>query len=109
MQENLCDRFHLKVRVCHYPPGASKWNPIEHRLFSFISSNWQAQPLENYPTMLNFIRTTQTEQGLKVRAQLNQKKYTKGIKISDQQMDQISLKRYRVNPNWNYSIVPSKW
>jgi len=109
LQENLCDRFNLKVRVCHYPPGASKWNPIEHRLFSFISGNWQAQPLENYQTMLNFIRTTQTEQGLKVRAQLNQKKYTKGIKISAEQMEAICLRRYRVNPKWNYSIVPSKW
>ena len=106
LQEGLCDRLSLKVRVCHYPPGASKWNPIEHRLFSFISGNWAAQPLENYETMLKFIRTTRTEQGLKVRASLNHKQYTKGIKVSDAQMDQIQLKRYRVNPQWNYSIEP---
>lgn len=109
LQKKLCDRFGLKVRVCHYPPGASKWNPIEHRLFSFISGNWVAQPLQDYQTMLNFIRTTQTEQGLKVRAHLNQKQYTKGIKISDEQMEQINLRRGRLNPDWNYSIAPSKW
>lgn len=109
MQEKLCDRLGLKVRVCHYPPGASKWNPIEHRLFSFISINWAGQPLESYSTMLNFIRTTKTEQGLQVRALLNQNQYTKGIKVTDEQMDQIRLKRGRVNPEWNYSIVPAKW
>lgn len=106
LQEGLCDRLGLKVRVSHYPPGASKWNPIEHRLFSFISGNWAAQPLESYETMLKFIRTTQTQQGLKVRACLNNKKYTKGIKVSDEQMEQIQLKHYRVNPQWNYSIEP---
>ena len=109
LQEKLCDRLGLKVRVCHYPPGASKWNPIEHRLFSFISINWAGQPLESYSTMLNFIRTTKTEQGLQVRALLNQNQYTKGIKVTDEQMDQIRLKRARVNPEWNYSIVPAKW
>ncbi len=106
LQEGLCDRLGLKIRVCHYPPGASKWNPIEHRLFSFISSNWAAQPLESYETMLKFIRTTRTEKGLKVRAGLSNKKYTKGIKVSDTEMDQIKIKRYRVNPEWNYSILP---
>lgn len=109
LQEKLCDRIGLKVQVCHYPPGASKWNPIEHRLFSFISINWAAQPLKSYPTMLNFIRTTRTEQGLQVRALLNQNQYTKGIKVSDQQMHEVCLKRGRVNPEWNYSIVPAKW
>lgn len=106
LQEGLCDRLGLKVRVCNYPHGASKWNPIEHRMFSFISGNWAAQPLDSYETMLKFIRTTQTQQGLRVRACLNNKKYTKGIKVSDEQMEQIQLKRYRVNPKWNYSIHP---
>lgn len=106
LQEGLSDPFNLKVRICHYPPGASKWNPVEHRLFSFISANWAAQPLQSYETMLKFIRTTRTEQGLKVRACLNNKHYTKGIKISDAQMNQIQLKRDRVNPEWNYLILP---
>jgi hypothetical protein len=109
LQEKLCDRLGLKVQVCHYPPGASKWNPIEHRLFSFISMNWAAEPLESYQTMLNFIRTTRTEQGLQVRALLNQKQYTKGIKVTDAQMDEIRLKPGRINPEWNYSILPAKW
>jgi len=109
LQERFCDPLGVKVRVCHYPPGASKWNPIEHRLFSFISGNWAAQPLESYPTMLNFIRTTQTSTGLKVRAHLNSKEYQKGIRISDAQMHDIRLTKYRVNPEWNYSIAPTTW
>ena len=91
LQEKFCDRVGMKVRVCHYPPGASKWNPIEHRLFSFISANWAAEPLESYETMLKFIRTTSTNSGLRVRAQLNQRKYQSGIRISDAQMSQIRL------------------
>ena len=109
LQEVLCDRLGLKVRVCHYPPGASKWNLIEHRLFSFISQNWFAQPLLSYQTMLNFIRTTRTQQGLEVRAVLNRKRYEKGISVSKQQFAQIRLKPARVNPLWNYSILPAKW
>jgi len=109
LQTQFCDRFGIKVRVCHYPPGASKWNPIEHRLFSFISANWAAEPLESYQTMLKYIRTTQTETGLKVRACLNQKKYQNGIRISDAQMHEVRLSRYRVNPEWNYAIVPTDW
>lgn len=108
LQEKLCDGLGLKVRVCHYPPGASKWNPIEHRLFSFISMNWAGQPLHNYQTMLNFIRTTRTNQGLQVRARLNPKHYAKGIKVSRHQMEQICLKPARVNPEWNYTILPAK-
>jgi hypothetical protein len=108
LQVAFCDRFGLEVKVCHYPPGSSKWNPIEHRMFSFISNNWAAEPLLEYETVLKFIRTTKTSAGLKIRASLNNKQYLKGIKISDQQMKQIVLKRYTLRPNWNYSISPSK-
>jgi hypothetical protein len=104
----FCNRFGLQVKVCHYPPGSSKWNPIEHRMFSFISNNWLATPLNNYETVLKFIRTTKTTAGLKIRALLNKKHYEKGIKVSDQQMQQIALKRYTLRPNWNYAIAPSK-
>lgn len=104
----FCTRFGLQVKVCHYPPGSSKWNPIEHRMFSFISSNWSAHPLYDHETVLKFIRTTKTTAGLKVRASLNRKHYEKGKKVSDQQMQQITLKRYTLRPNWNYSIAPSK-
>ena len=108
LQVALCNRFNLEVKVCHYPPGSSKWNPIEHRMFSFISSNWAGQPLLDYETVLKFIRTTKTTAGLKIRAFLNKKQYLKGIRISDQQMKDIALKRYTLRPNWNYSICPSK-
>ena len=104
----FCNRFGLQVKVCHYPPGSSKWNPIEHRMFSFISSNWAAQPLRDYETVLKYIRTAKTSAGLKIRAILNSKQYQKGKKISDQQMEQIVLKRYTLRPNWNYSISPSR-
>ena len=108
LQRAFCNRFSLEVKVCHYPPGSSKWNPIEHRMFSFISGNWAGQPLLNYETVLKFIRTTKTSAGLKIRAYLNKKQYLKGIKISDRQMKDIMLKRYTLRPNWNYSICPAK-
>jgi len=108
LQRAFCNRFSLEVKVCHYPPGSSKWNPIEHRMFSFISGNWAGQPLLNYETVLKFIRTTKTSAGLKIRAFLNKKQYLKGIKISDRQMKDIVLKRYTLRPNWNYSIGPAK-
>lgn len=108
LQVALCDRFGLQVKVCHYPPGSSKWNPIEHRMFSFISNNWAAQPLLDYETVLKFIRTTKTSTGLKIRASLVNKNYHKGKKVSDQQMRHIALKHYTQRPNWNYSISPSK-
>jgi len=104
----FCNRFGLEVKVCHYPPGSSKWNPIEHRMFSFISRNWAAQPLRDYETVLNFIRTTKTSAGLKIRARLNSKPYQNGKKVSNEQMNQIALKHYTLRPNWNYSISPSK-
>lgn len=102
----FCNRFNLQVKVCHYPPGSSKWNPIEHRMFSYISNNWSAQPLCSYETVLKFIRTTTTSAGLKIRAVLNRKKYQKGTKVSDALMAEIDLKRYTLRPNWNYSISP---
>ncbi len=102
------NRFGLHVKVCHYPPGSSKWNPIEHRMFSFISNNWAAHPLNDYEIVLKYTRTTKTTTGLKIRASLNKKHYEKSKKVSDQQMQQIALKRYTLRPNWNYSIAPSK-
>ena len=109
LQEHFCNPLGLTVRVCHYPPGASKWNPIEHRLFAFISRNWAAVPLDSYQTMLNFIRTTSTQSGLSVHARLNRKKYQRGIQISHSQMQRVRLTGYTSNPRWNYSIAPAKW
>jgi hypothetical protein len=107
LQVAFCNRFDLRVKVCHYPPGASKWNPIEHRLFSFISNNWAGQPLRDYETALKFIRTTTTSAGLTVRATLVKKRYRKGTKITDRQMEEIALERHTQRPDWNYSIAPS--
>jgi hypothetical protein len=108
LQVGFCDKTGLKARVCHYPSGASKWNPIEHRMFSFISINWEGKPLDSYETMLKYIRSTKTEEGLRIRACMNTKQYVTGIKPSKKQMASIQLKRYRVNTEWNYSITPSK-
>ena len=104
--QKLCDRHRIKITVCHYPPGTSKWNTIEHRLFSEVSKNWAGRPLESYQTILNYISTTKTSTGLKVKAYLDKKEYKKGIKISDQQMKQLNLDKYDALPKWNYSISP---
>ncbi len=112
LQRKLCDPYGLCVTVCHYPPGASKWNPIEHRLFSHISNNWRGIPLQSYETILKYIRRTKTKPpngpGLKVRASLDRKKYKNGQKVSDEKMSQLEVKRHDILPLWNYSISPRK-
>jgi hypothetical protein len=97
----------LKVTVCHYPTGSSKWNPVEHRLFSQISDNWAGQPLETYERMLHLIAGTTTEQGLVVHAALTNQSYATKIKISDEQMAGINLVSHTVFPLWNYTIKPA--
>ena len=108
LQHQLCDPYQLKVTVCHYPPGASKWNPIEHQLFSSISINWAGKPLESYETVLNYIRTTKNSSGLRIRARLTNKTYDTGERISQKQMEQLALTRHPILPNWNYTVAPSK-
>jgi hypothetical protein len=108
LQHSLCDRHSLTVTVAHYPPGTSKWNPIEHRLFSEISKNWAGIPLDSYDTILNFIRTTKTSTGLCVRAHLVQKEYKKGIKITDEQMKELLITMDSAVPKWNYTIYPAE-
>jgi hypothetical protein len=107
LQHRLVNPYQLKVTVCHYPPGASKWNPIEHRLFSQISSNWAGRPLESYETALKYIRTTTTETGLQVRARLLHKEYAKGETISPPQMQQLLLTKHATLPAWNYTLTPA--
>ena len=106
LQTGLADRFGLAVTVCHYPTGASHYNPVEHRLFGPISINWAGQPLRSLPLLLACIRGTKTETGLHVRASLNRKQYKTKIKVSDQEMKSLNLKRHKVCPNWNYTIKP---
>jgi hypothetical protein len=108
LQHRLCDPHGLKVTVCHYPPGASKWNPIEHHLFSYISRNWAGKPLETYETVLKYIQTTKTSTGLKVKASLVVKNYEKGEKIPAADMERLSIEMHKTFPKWNYTLQPSK-
>jgi hypothetical protein len=108
LQRNLCDRHGLTVRICHYPPGASKWNPIEHRLFSEISKNWSGKPLTRYETVLKYIRTTKTSSGLNVKAHYVRKKYKTGERVSNKDMKQINIESEPTLPKWNYTLTPSK-
>jgi hypothetical protein len=102
----LSDETGMAITVCHYPPGTSKWNQIEHRLFSFISLNWQGKPLINFETVVNLIGGTRTRTGLKVKAVLDTSQYETGVEISKQEIDQIRLKRHKVHPDWNYTLLP---
>lgn len=106
IQEQLCDRFGLSVTLCHYPTGCSKWNPIEHRLFSFISMNWAGKPLRSLDTMLGYIRGTSTRAGLSVTASLVEGIYRRGQSVSDDQMEKIQIEHHDVCPTWNYTIRP---
>ena len=106
IQSILAARLGLEVMVCHYPSGASKWNPIEHHLFSYISLNWAGQPLRSLSTMLNYIRGTKTETGLEVEATLTQKEYQVGLKVKDLEMKQLNFKRRPICPQWNYLFKP---
>lgn len=106
LQESLVERCNIEVMVCHYPTGASKWNPIEHRLFSFISLNWAGIPLRSLRIMLNLIRGTTTSTGLKVYAALIKRNYRTQIKVSDQEMNTLNILKRRVCPHWNYMIKP---
>lgn len=108
LQLKLADLCNLIVTVAHYPPGASKWNPIEHRLFSHISRSWAGIPLTSFERLLEGIRRTTTDTGLRVHAQLVTDVYHKGIKITDSQMAQLNLQRHRLCPQWNYTIYPRK-
>ena len=106
LQELLADQLGLEVTVCHYPTGASKWNPIEHRLFGPISLNWAGKPLETFEFMLACIRGTDTDTGLKVEAFLVEKLYAKGIKVAKEIMKALKIEWHEVCPRWNYTIKP---
>ena len=106
LQEQLSDRYGLSVTVCHYPTGCSKWNPIEHRLFSQISRNWAGKPLRSLDMMLRYIRGTTTQSGLTVRAACLDGTFEKGQKVSDDQMQQLNIEQHSVCSQWNYTIRP---
>lgn len=106
--QQLADRTGLEITVCHYPPGTSKWNKIEHRMFSHISLNWRGQPLVSYETVVNLISSTRTATGLKIKAILDERVYEKGVKISKQQLADVNLTPHRTHPAWNYTISPTR-
>ena len=106
LQEKLVDAFGLGVTVCHYPSGASKWNPVEHRLFGEISKHWSGQPLSDYETIVRLIRGTVTQTGLLVNCTLNTTSYQTGHQVSNQQMKELDLLQHPELPEWNYTLLP---
>jgi len=104
----LADELGLEITVHHLPPGTSKWNKIEHRLFSYISQNWRAKPLVSYRTIVNLIGATTTKTGLAVRCELDTRAYPKGIRVSDEDMDNLNIHRDPFHGEWNYTIKPHK-
>jgi hypothetical protein len=107
--QNFANESQLEITVSHFPPGTSKWNKIEHRLFAQISKNWRGKPLETYEMIVNLIAATKTDTGLKVNAKIDPKIYHTGIKISEKEMKKINLYRHQFHgENWNYTIKPNK-
>lgn len=104
--QELSDQIALEITVCHYPPGTSKWNKIEHRMFSFISMNWKGQPLASFETVINLISATKTRTGLNIRAVLDESHYQKGLSITDEEMQKLRLRKHEHNPQWNYTLCP---
>lgn len=104
--QKLSNQTNLKISVCHYPPGTSKWNKIEHKLFSFISINWRGKPLTDYRTVVDLISRTKTSTGLTVKARLDKKKYKKGRKVTKDQLEKLNILRDRFHGEWNYTIRP---
>ena len=104
--QKLADETRLQIGVCHFPPGTSKWNRIEHRLFSFISQNWRGRPLVSHEVVVNLIANTTTAEGLQVHSELDRGRYPSGVKVSDKQMAEVNIQRDRFHGEWNYTIRP---
>ncbi len=104
--QQLANRTRLAITVCHFPPGTSKWNKIEHRLFSYISTNWRGQPLVSLAVIVNLIGATRTAAGLRVRCELDRGAYPKGQEVSDAQMATLNLAPHRFHGDWNYTLHP---
>jgi len=104
--QELATELEMKLHVCHFPPGTSKWNKIEHRLFSFITQNWRGKPLVSVQTIVSLIASTRTRKGLVVKAAIDQNHYETNIKISDEVLGRVKLKRHKFHGDWNYTISP---
>jgi len=105
--QKLANELQIPIRVCHFPPGTSKWNKIEHRMFSFVSLNWRGKPLESLQVIIDLIAATTTSTGLKVYARLDPGTYEKGIKVTDQELAAVNIERDQFHPDWNYTIHPT--
>jgi Rhodopirellula transposase DDE domain len=104
--QKFADETGLTVKVRHYPPGASKWKKIEHRLFRRITQNWRARPLTDHAAVVELIAATTTKTGLKVESALDTRTYEKGIKVSDAEMKRLDIRGDAFHPEWNYSVMP---
>ena len=104
--QRLADQTALSIHVCHFPPGTSKWNKVEHRLFSFITSNWRVEPLRDYETIVRLIAGTTTAKGLSVTCRLDRRKYPVGRKVTNAELATINLMPQRFHGEWNYTILP---
>jgi hypothetical protein len=105
--QKLADETGLSLNICHFPPGTSKWNKVEHRLFSFISSNWRGEPLRDYETIVHLIAKTTTAKGLKVTCRLDRRKYPTGRRVTDEEMKAVQVERNKFHGDWNYVIKPN--
>ncbi|MCA1681090.1 MAG: ISAzo13 family transposase, partial [Actinobacteria bacterium] len=105
--QRLADETGLRIVVCHFPPGTSKWNKIEHRMFSFISLNWRGKPLESREAIIELIAGTTTTTGLKIYAQLDDREYEKGVSVSDEQLATVNITRDAFHGEWNYALTPA--
>ena len=106
--QKMANQTGLTITVCHFPPGTSKWNKIEHRMFSFITKSWRGKPLIDRATLVNLIGATKTKEGLKIRCELDTNHYPKGIKVSDAQLETVKLKKHKFHGDWNYTIHPNQ-
>jgi len=104
--QELANQIGLRITVCHFPPGTSKWNKIEHRMFSHITENWRGRPLRSLGVIVSLIGHTTTQKGLRIRAELDTKEYKTGIKVSDQELAKVNIKKDKFHGDWNYTILP---
>ena len=106
--QELAIRLGLPIHVCHFPPGSSKWNKIEHRMFCHITQNWRGRPLVSHEVIVNLIANTTTQAGLKIRAELDRGNYPTGIKITDAELHALNLKQATFHGEWNYALLPKR-
>ena len=106
MLQRLADRLGLRITVCHFLPGTSKWNKVEHRMFCHITENWRGRPLLSQAVIVNLIGHARTSEGLRIESELDENSYPKGIKVSDEELAGVRLRKAKFHKDWNYTIVP---